>query len=160
MRTSNWPFSMDTTRCTSSGSGAPGRWRSLTRPGRRLPLHATGVGKVLLAYATPEFVDQVVARGLPEMTPHTITDGDTLRKCLVEVRERGYATTRDEMTMGAVSVGAAILAPDERVVGAVSLVVASRGADARSLAIAVRAVASGITRRVGEASRSGTGYRW
>ena len=132
----------------------------VTRPGRRLPLHATGVGKVLLAYASPEFIDQVIARGLPQMTPFTITDGETLRRCLAEVRERGYAATRDEMTVGAVSVGAAIFAPDDRVVGAVSLVVASRGADARALAPAIRAVASGLTRRVAEVWQGDPDPRW
>jgi DNA-binding IclR family transcriptional regulator len=131
----------------------------LSRPGSRLPLHATGVGKVLLAYAPADFIDEVIARGLPEMTPQTITDGDALRRNLAEVRERGYSSTRDEMTVGAVSVGAAIFGPDEHVVGAVSLVVATRGADPKALAPAVRAVASGLTRRVGELWDLGVGVR-
>jgi DNA-binding IclR family transcriptional regulator len=131
----------------------------LSRPGSRLPLHATGVGKVLLAYAPADFIDEVIARGLPEMTPQTITDGDVLRRNLAEVRERGYSSTRDEMTVGAVSVGAAIFGPDEHVVGAVSLVVATRGADPKALAPAVRAVASGLTRRVGELWDLGVGVR-
>lgn len=132
----------------------------VSRPGGRLPLHATGVGKVLLAYAPSDFIEDVIARGLAQMTPYSITDGNALRRCLVEVRERGYSATRDEMTIGAVSVGAAILGPDDRVVGAVSLVVATRGADPTALAPAVRAVASGLTRRVGELWDAGTGARW
>lgn len=131
----------------------------LTRPGRRLPLHATGVGKVLLAYAPAGFIDEVISRGLPQMTPHTITDGEVLRQCLAEVRERGYSSTRDEMTIGAVSVGAAVFAPDDSVAGAVSLVVAARGADPRALAPAIRTVASGLTRRVAEVWQ-GAGHRW
>ena len=127
----------------------------VSRPGGRLPLHATGVGKVLLAYAPPEYVEEVIARGLAQMTPYTITDGNALRRCLAEVRERGYSATRDEMTVGAVSVGAAIFGPDDQVVGAVSLVVASRGADPKALAPTVRAVASGLTRRVVELWDSG-----
>ena len=91
-----------------------------TRPGGRLPLHATGVGKALLAYEPLAFVDEVIARGLARMTPYTITDGDVLRRDLAQVRKLGYSTTRDEMTIGAVSVGAAIFGPDEQVVGAVS----------------------------------------
>ena len=57
--------------------------------------------------------------------------------------------TRDEMTVGAVSVGAAVFRPDDQVVGAVSLVVATQGANPTAIAPAVRAVANGLTRRVG-----------
>lgn len=120
----------------------------LSRPGGRLPLHATGVGKVLLAYAPAAFIDEVIARGLTQITPYTITDPDALRRNLADVRSRGYSSTRDEMTIGAVSVGAAILDSHDRVAGAVSLVVATRGADPRTLAPAVRAVANGMSRRV------------
>ena len=131
----------------------------VSRPGGRLPLHATGVGKALLAYAPPAFIEDVIARGLARMTPYTITDGETLRRCLAEVRERGYSATRDEMTIGAVSVGAAIFAPDDEVAGAVSIVVATRGADPRALALVVRAVAAGLTRRVAEVWDGGSGLR-
>ena len=111
-------------------------------------MHATGVGKALLAYEPPEFIDEVIARGLSQMTPFTITHSEALRRDLAQVRRRGYATTKDEMTVGAVSVGAAIFGPDERPVGAVSIVVATKGASPSALAPAVRAVAIGLTRRV------------
>jgi DNA-binding IclR family transcriptional regulator len=121
----------------------------LTRPGGRLPLHATGVGKAILAYESPTFIEEVIAAGLPPMTPFTITDPDVLRRDLAQVRLRGYSVTKDEMTIGAVSVGAAIFGPDELVIGAVSTVVATKGAVPTALAPAVRAVARGLTRRVG-----------
>lgn len=121
----------------------------VTRPGGRLPLHATGVGKALLAHEPLPFMEEVIARGLPRMTPYTITDGDVLRRDLAQVRKRGYSTTKDEMTVGAVSVGAAIFGPEDQLVGAVSLVVATKGANPAAVAPAVRAVANGLTRRVG-----------
>lgn len=122
----------------------------VSRVGGRLPLNATGVGKALLAYAPDAFVDALIERGLPQMTAHTITDPDELRRCLADVRRTGIALTRDEMTVGAISVGAAIFGPDDTTVGAVSLVVSSRGADVWRLAPAVRAVARGMSRRVNE----------
>ena len=70
--------------------------------GSRLPLHATGVGKVLLA-AAPE---EVVERALGALTPHTpstVIDPGRLRRDLSEVRRRGYARTSEEMTLGAAS---------------------------------------------------------
>jgi len=132
----------------------------VSRPGGRLPLHATGVGKALLAFSAPEFVDQVIERGLARMTPATIVDGDALRRSLAEVRERGYSWTRDEMTMGTVSVGAPIFGPEDQLAGAVSLVVATRGADPRALAPTVRAVASGLTRRVSEVWDTRDASQW
>ena len=44
----------------------------VSRSGSRLPLHATGVGKVLLAYAPPEVQARVLAE--PErVTAYTVT---------------------------------------------------------------------------------------
>ena len=45
----------------------------VSRNGSRLPLHATGVGKALLAYAPPDVV-RAVATNLAVQTPFTITD--------------------------------------------------------------------------------------
>jgi DNA-binding IclR family transcriptional regulator len=115
-----------------------------------LPLHATGVVKVLLAYADPMFVEEVIARGLPRLTPHTITDPDELRASLAEVRRTGYAVTREEMTLRTVSVAAPIRGPVDEVVGAISLVVDSHTADVRSLAPTLRTAALGLSRRVAE----------
>jgi DNA-binding IclR family transcriptional regulator len=122
----------------------------VTRVGGRLPLHATGVGKALLAFAEADLVEQVIARGLPVLTPRTITDPEELRRDLAAVRRNGYAVTREEMTLGTVSVAAPIHGPDDEVVGAISLVVHARGADVHRLAPAVRTVAMGLSRGVGE----------
>jgi DNA-binding IclR family transcriptional regulator len=95
-------------------------------------------------------VEQVIARGLLRLTPRTITDPDELRRDLAEVRRNGYAITREEMTLGTVSVAAPIRGPDEEVVGAISLVVDARGANVHRLAPAVRTAAMGLSRRVRE----------
>lgn len=79
----------------------------VSRMGTRLPLHATGVGKVLLAEAPPEVVDQVLA-SLAPITRHTITDPVRLRRELAEIRRRGYARTTEEMTLGSASLAVAI----------------------------------------------------
>jgi DNA-binding IclR family transcriptional regulator len=120
----------------------------VTRPGGRLPLHVTGVGKAILAHESPAIIEEVISCGLPPITPFSITDPDVLRRDLAQVRMRGYSVTKDEMTVGAVSVGAPIFGPDDRVVGAVSIVVATNGANPAALAPAIRTVAAGLTRRV------------
>jgi DNA-binding IclR family transcriptional regulator len=123
----------------------------LTRVGGRLPLHATGVGKVLLAHAPPEIIDGVIARGLEPHTPWTITDGDELRAVLEQVRRDGFASTREEMTLGSVSVAAPVYGPRAEVVAALSVVVSARTLDVSRLAPSVRTAARGLSRRVAEA---------
>jgi DNA-binding IclR family transcriptional regulator len=120
----------------------------VTRVGGRLPLHATGVGKVLLAYAPPGVIDAVIDRGLPPLTDQTITDPDRLRSALAEVRANGFAWTRDEMTVGAMSIGAPVFGPDAHVVAALSVVVATGSGDVGRLAPSVKTAARGLSRQV------------
>jgi DNA-binding IclR family transcriptional regulator len=60
----------------------------VSRMGSRLPLHATGVGKVLLAEAPPEVLAEALANLTP-VTRHTITDPARLLRDLAETRRRG-----------------------------------------------------------------------
>ncbi len=123
----------------------------VTRVGGRLPLHATGVGKVLLAHAPAALQEAVLADGLTAMTPRTITDPDEMRACLAEIRRAGFAWTRDEMTLGSLSVAAPVQGPDGSVVAAMSIVMGSYTTDVGRYAPTVRTAARGLSRRVGEA---------
>jgi DNA-binding IclR family transcriptional regulator len=125
--------------------------RSITvqsRRGGRLPLHATGVGKVLLAYAAPEFQDAFIARGLRRYTPHTIVAPGLLRSALAEVRRTGVAFSREEMTVGVLSVASPLLDAGGRAVAAMSISVRATGADLHRLAPAVRTAALCASRQV------------
>lgn len=66
-----------------------------SRVGGRLPAYCTGLGKVLLAYADPAHVRELVAgpqgRALERFTPNTITDVGELMEHLATIRERGFA---------------------------------------------------------------------
>jgi DNA-binding IclR family transcriptional regulator len=79
----------------------------ISRMGSRLPLHATGVGKVLLAEAPPEVQAEALAN-LTQVTPHTITDPQRLERDLAEIRRRGYARATEEVTPGLVSIAVPI----------------------------------------------------
>ncbi len=63
--------------------------------------HARASGKVLLAYATAavrnEYFDTHV---LTRRTEHTITSRDRLESAFEEIRRLGYATDREEFTLG------------------------------------------------------------
>lgn len=117
---------------------------AISRVGARLPLHSTGVGKVLLAYAPREVHDRVL-RNLTRITPFTVTRPAQLENELRRVHREGYAQTVEEMTLGACSVAVPIR-DGENVVAALGLVVPSIGRDRVRLVAALQVAARGIGR--------------
>jgi DNA-binding IclR family transcriptional regulator len=115
--------------------------------GTRLPMHATGVGKVLLAHAPDDVIAQVLAK-LTRVTPYTITQPGRLRAELRRVLRDGYAQTSEEMSLGACSVAVPIRAQDGPVVAALGLVVPRLGRDRPRLVAALQVAAQGISRSV------------
>ena len=114
--------------------------------GSRLPMHATGVGKVLLAHAPLE-VQHAVLADLPRITPYTITQPGLLRRQLAKVLRDGYATTTEEMSLGACSLAVPIRrGPD--VVAALGMVLPTLKDRAR-LVGALQVAARGIGRSLG-----------
>jgi DNA-binding IclR family transcriptional regulator len=111
--------------------------------GSRLPLHSTGVGKVLLAHA-PGDVQQRVLSDLPRITPYTITQPGLLRRQLGRVQRDGYAVTTEEMSLGACSIAVPIRRGAD-VVAALGIVVPSLK-DRAKLVGAMQVAARGIGR--------------
>jgi DNA-binding IclR family transcriptional regulator len=129
-----------------SGRGAVG---VVSRVGGRLPLHATGVGQVLLAHA-PRADQEAVLRGvLHSFTPRTVVDPRALRRVLADVRRTGVAVCDGHVELKALSVAAPIRGPGGDVVAALSIVVPSDGNGAVMFVPAVRAAAHGISRALG-----------
>lgn len=111
--------------------------------GSRLPLHATGVGKVLLAHAPVEVQHEVLA-DLPRVTAYTVTQPGRLRRQLSRVLRDGYASTTEEMSLGACSLAVPVWHGEE-VVAALGIVVPSLAGRAR-LVGALQVAARGISR--------------
>ncbi|MDQ2052444.1 IclR family transcriptional regulator [Natronolimnohabitans sp. A-GB9] len=89
--------------------------------GGRARLHHLATGKLILAYLPDERVDEIIdCHGLPELTPHTITDPDELRAELEEIREDGIAFNDKETVDGLRAIGAPVLG-EETVYGAISV---------------------------------------
>ena len=83
--------------------------RMFTEVGRRVPVHCTGVGKVLLAQLPPAQVHAILTRaGMLAQTPHTITDPDRLARELDRVRHQGYAVDDAEQEVGVRCVAVAV----------------------------------------------------
>ena len=125
--------------------------------GSRLPLHSTGVGKVLLAHAPPDVQAAALAR-LVRITPYTITQPGTLRRQLARAVRAGYATTVEEMSLGACSVAVPIRRGED-VVAALGIVVPSLKKDRPRLVAALQVAARGVGRLLTDntVSPSGSG---
>lgn len=119
----------------------------VSRSGSRLPLHATGVGKVLLAHAPADVVERVLA-DLARVTAYTVVSPAVLRRQLADVRRRGVAHTAEEMTLGTRSVAVPVTGADGEVFAALGIVGASRRDLSRLvpvLAVAARGIARGLS---------------
>lgn len=88
---------------------APQAQHLVSHVGGRLPLHCSGVGKVLLAHSGADQIDKVLSGTLHRYTPQTTTDPTVLRSELAECRRTGYATVRSELTDGADSIATRIV---------------------------------------------------
>jgi DNA-binding IclR family transcriptional regulator len=122
----------------------------VSQVGSRLPLHATGVGKVLLAAAPDDIVDGAL-RALTRETRHTVVDPARLRREIGEVRRRGYARTAEEMSLGTLSVAVPVRterAGMSAVVAALGLVVPSHRRDVTRLVPVLEVAARGIGRQL------------
>ena len=116
----------------------------VSRVGTRLPMHATGVGKVLLAHAPPE-VQAAVLADLPRITAYTVTQPGLLRRQLARAVRDGYATTTEEMSLGACSVAVPIRRGAD-VVAALGIVVPGFRSDRPRLVAALQVAAQGVGR--------------
>jgi DNA-binding IclR family transcriptional regulator len=92
-----------------------------SKVGTRVPVHATAVGKALLAFQPEEEIARIIARGLAASAPNTIVDGKVLQHELALVRARSYAEDDEESEVGLRSVAAPIRNDSGAVIAAISI---------------------------------------
>jgi DNA-binding IclR family transcriptional regulator len=96
--------------------------RTDSRIGKRGLLHCSAAGKSILSQLPDPYVEEILDRhGLPQVTPHTITDRDELEAELEEIRQRGVAYNREESTEGLNAVGTVVKGPQGRLIGGLSV---------------------------------------
>jgi len=75
--------------------------RMSAKLGARAPLHASGVGKAMLAAMDPRAADALLGRrALRQHTPRTITERAALQRELALTRERGWSLDAEEHAEG------------------------------------------------------------
>jgi IclR family transcriptional regulator, acetate operon repressor len=133
------------------GMRAP-RSRALRDVGRELPAHSTALGKVLLAWLTPqELLAVIAANGLARRTSRTIDSEARLLAEIAEVRRQGFATADEEAYVGVRALSAPIVGAGGEVRAALSVNGNPREAIWKDLPELVRLVkdaAREISRRV------------
>jgi len=110
--------------------------RLFSAVGRRLPAHATALGKAILAQYPPAEVDRILDDPLRRLTPATITRRADLHEDLAAVRERGYAVDREENSEGIVCLAVALPLPTP---------------DAISVSLPTTRLTSGVEQRIAAA---------
>jgi DNA-binding IclR family transcriptional regulator len=121
--------------------------------GEVLPLHATALGKAVLAYLDDEVRSDLVSGRLAKLTGHTLATPAALRRELAATRERGFAVEREEAVLGEAGVAAPIFDRRAEPIGAVGVAgpherLLRRGRD-QTVATAVVEAARGISRDLG-----------
>jgi IclR family transcriptional regulator, KDG regulon repressor len=90
--------------------------------GASVPVHASALGKVILAFSPPESVrDLVHSIKLEQVTQHTISDPEEFMSELKRVHHAGFAFDRGEGSMLAVCIGSPILDAKGNAIAAMSI---------------------------------------
>ena len=127
--------------------------RAFFPPGTLSPMHASGIGKALLAYMDPARQDRVIgAATLARFTARTITTPDNLRADLATIRARGCAIDDEEKTEGMRCIAAPVFDLNGEPVAGLSVsgpVSRVSPAETERLSRPVIAAAAALTRAIG-----------
>jgi DNA-binding IclR family transcriptional regulator len=99
----------------------PNSFVQYSQVGKHLPLHCTGIGKVLVADLPEETIGRLMGQSFPRYTENTITNLADLLKHLRQVRKNGYAVDNEELISGVKCVAAPVFNYRGEVVAGVSL---------------------------------------
>jgi DNA-binding IclR family transcriptional regulator len=132
---------------------SPQALRLFTEMGRRVPVHCTSSGKVLLAHLDDDSLTRILSGStLSRLTPHTISDPSALRLEVARVRHRGWAEAVQEREIGVASIAAPVRDSRGTVVAAVSIgapLVRLNPAVRRRLVPVILDAGEAISRRLG-----------
>ncbi len=96
--------------------------RAFFPPGTLSPMHASGIGKALLAEMDDARLDRILSKAKPEIfTEHTISDVDAMRRELQATRERGFSIDGEEKTLGMRCIAAAVFDINQEAVAGISV---------------------------------------
>lgn len=130
--------------------------RMIVKLGSRSPIHASGVGKAMLANMPQQRVSKILERcGLARYTDHSIDNPALLRDELEQIRQQGYALDDEEHAVGLRCVAAAIFDENGQALAAISL----SGPKARMVDDRLGELGQAIKQTADEITQALGGYR-
>jgi IclR family KDG regulon transcriptional repressor len=100
---------------------SPQRVKLAASIGQRLPAFSTASGKAILAHLPVEEVHRILANGMPQHTPYTITSPGVFFENLAQIRQQGYAISTQEYEEGINVISAPIFDSLEHPIGSISI---------------------------------------
>lgn len=121
------------------------------RVGGRMPLHSTGVGRILLAYGPQELQERILSGPLVIQPERIVIPANVLRIQLAEVRREGIATMSKQLPEPMSSVATAISGEGGAVIAALSVITPTAAGYQPGVRAALIAVARAVSRQLGNA---------
>lgn len=106
----------------------------------RSPFHCTSSGKLLLAYQKETEVDTLLSNPLQRYTKHTVTDPETIKTQIKEIKKKGYCITEGEWQEGLTAISAPMRDHTGLVISALTLVSRTNRMDAARLRLCTEKV--------------------
>ena len=119
----------------------------ISKPGARLPLHASGVGKILLAYGTKD-LQQAALETLDKYTGRTITDAAVLSNQLKRIKTQGFAHSQEELAEGATSLAVPIYGYGNKVIAALGIVTPVSNRDIERTVSVLKVSAAALSKKL------------
>jgi IclR family KDG regulon transcriptional repressor len=95
----------------------------IPQEGSGMPIHATGLGKIMLANMSDEQLRNYFnSKVRKRYTPNTITDINDMKNQIAEVKKEGVAFDDEEFCIGVRGVAAGVKDADGKLVGSLSIV--------------------------------------
>jgi DNA-binding IclR family transcriptional regulator len=124
--------------------------RQMPEVGIVIPVHASALGKAILAFLAEDEMQDLLPQELRSMTGETVTSAADLREQLDVVRSGGIAVERDEAVLGESSLASPVFDSYGEVVGAIGVVIPSGGEiDGHAASDLVRETARAVSRELG-----------
>ncbi|MFM6981045.1 MAG: IclR family transcriptional regulator [Micrococcales bacterium] len=126
---------------------------TVSRIGSRLPLHATAVGRVLLAAEPTWFVNAYLDKTLSAPTTKTVLSREALDRELRQVKRQGYSITVEQMRIGASSIAVPVVVSGECIASVGIVLESSRGDELLALLPYLKGTVEGIQRALTPAAK-------
>lgn len=121
-------------------------------PAATLPLHATALGRVLLAFSPQRTVEMTILRGLRQYTPHTVTAPVRFRRALGVTRLTRVAVAKWQLEAGVCGVAVPVFGSGGEVLAAIELSVRDLGTDLQPILGPLSIAARSLSRELAGAT--------